>query len=55
MSKGTQANSGDKANTENQREKGDERRDNPPHTGPTRPGGSSRSKSGSKSNAEKDR
>ena len=31
-------------------EKGDQRRDNPQHSGPTRPGGSGRGKSGSDSN-----
>jgi hypothetical protein len=35
------------------REKGDERRDEPRHSGPTRPGGSSRGRPGSDSNAEK--
>jgi hypothetical protein len=35
-------------------EKGDVRRENPPHSGPTRPGGSSRGRPGSDSNAEKD-
>jgi hypothetical protein len=33
-------------------EKGDARRENPPHSGPTRPGGSSRGKPGSDSNKE---
>jgi hypothetical protein len=36
-------------------EKGDQRRDKPTHKGPTRPGGSSRGKSGSDSNSESDR
>jgi hypothetical protein len=35
-------------------EKGDQRRDKPQHTGPTRPGGSRRGKPGSDTNPEKD-
>ena len=34
-------------------EKGDARRENPPHHGPTRPGGSSRGRPGSESNPDK--
>ena len=35
-------------------EKGDQRREKPVHHGPTRPGGSSRGRPGSDSNAESD-
>jgi hypothetical protein len=35
-------------------EKGDQRRDKPQHSGPTRPGGSRRGKPGSDTNPEKD-
>jgi hypothetical protein len=35
-------------------EKGDQRRETPVHSGPTRPGGSGRGKSGSDSNEESD-
>lgn len=56
MARGSQANSGGRGKDTQagpRHEKGDERRDEPQHRGPTRPGGSSRGKPGSDSNAEK--
>jgi hypothetical protein len=41
------------AGTGQKQEKGDKRRETPPHQGPTRPGGSSHGKPGSDSNEEK--
>ena len=58
MATGNQANSGGRgkgAAGKHTEEKGDKRRDNPPHSGPTRPGGSGRGKPGSDSNAESDK
>jgi hypothetical protein len=55
MARGNQANSGGRGKGNQnaaKHEKGDERRDNPQHSGPTRPGGSGRGNSGSDSNAE---